>query len=75
MKNTKLTIITLLFFCIALITSAAQSISNSNNSINDGTTITCTGDRTVVCAEGESSSGSTWKAYGDKAVIEVVEAN
>ena len=34
------------------------------------TTITCTGDRTTVCADGTTGSGGTWRVYGDKAVIQ-----
>ncbi len=32
--------------------------------------ITCTGDRSVVCAKGTTGSGGTWEVYGDKAVVQ-----
>ncbi len=41
----------------------------TENSI--GVSISCTGSIDVVCAEGEFPEGSTWKAFGDKAVIEM----
>lgn len=33
-------------------------------------TITCTGDRNVICAKGTTGGGGTWEVYGDKAVVQ-----